>query len=98
MNTVRVLQEGQELRRRNFRSLEGEIRSLRKENRRLNAFRNGVLWISAFVSAILAIVLMARATRIEGHMWEIIPAFLLIGYLMFFIYVNGEEDMPCGDR
>lgn len=98
MNTVRVLQEGQELRRRNFRSPEGEIRSLRKENRRLNAFRNGVLWMSAFVSAILAIVLMARATRIEGHMWEIIPAFLLIGYLLFFIYVNGEEDMPCGDR
>lgn len=98
MNTVRVLRDARELRRRNSGSQEGEVRRLREENRRLNAFRNGVLWMSAFVSAILAIVLMARATRIEGHMWEIIPAFLLIGYLMFFIYVNGEEDMPCGDR
>ena len=81
-----------QLRRRNWTRKEREIMRLRKENRRLNRFRNGVLWGSVYAAFPLSITLMVRATRISGHFGEIIPAFLFIAYILLFIAVNGEGE------
>ena len=68
-----------------------KISKLMEENRRLNRFRNGVLWISVYAACFYILVFMFRAARVPGHWWEFFAFGLpLLLYVFLFLIANSK--------